>query len=542
MCVFLQDMEANSVLDMPSDIDELEKEKAIESIVLETSAADSCRNEFEETDALMSVDSSANVTNSLYDADESLKSTDAENGSESTETKDKDLDPLDGEHSTSIIASSEPSKQPEPQPEPQPQPELTTSPPKQQPQVSSPPQQHQLQLSPNQVVVAKPMVSSTVPTSPNKYVYVKIIPKTSVQPVAASVPQSAPKSISLTTLKTKYEKPFEKAETKKMSPIKLSVEEATTSNVCSSGPHKSAGHTVNLLNNNRILIKSVKNHSSNAQMSISTTSKSTVNETSATSSSIQLKANDNIKHQTGEKNDITFQATANVTPSQDIDQSDASDMKSTPKINNGDIGSRELEIKKEQLLNENSMESNSDIKPTDLTIDEKNLKIKREFEQLQKTVNQSKVLSEFVIEHNKRNRRPTKSGKSKHKHNNIMEANSLVDDKASVLVNRSASPSSSSVRSASKESDRSATSSFTSSAGKRNTRSMNTDFSAKQKKFLQGIQQVTRGTDDETDNNSGADDDDDDLDYYAKQHAIITERRKSTIIKSFSPESKVSTI
>lgn len=582
-----QDMEANSILDMPSDIDELEKAKAIESIVLESSAADSCVDDFEESDVLIGADTSANVTNSLYDADESLKSTDVENGSESTELKEKDLDSLDGEQSASIVEENEPYIQstlqlptesesvampvavPVSMPVSMPEPVLEKEPPATPPQMTiislpqqeqqqppertppklnSPPHQQIQQPISNQVIVAKPVVSSSVPTSPqsNKFIYVKLIPKTSVQSVVASVSQSPPKSLSITSLKTKHEKP-EKAETKKISPIKLSFEEPTTSNVSSSGPPKSVGHTVNLLNNNRILIKSVKNnHSTSTQMPVSTISKSTVNNANATASSkVPVKEDDDTNHGMDDKNDITFQNMANVKSTHDINQSDASEMKCTPNINNGNIDTNDLEIKKEQLLNENSMESSSELKPLDTTTDDKNLlsaqKIKREFEQLQKTVNESKVLSEFVIEHNKRSRRPTKSGKSKHKHNNKIDVHSLMDDKISVILNREASPSSSSVRSASKESDRSATSSFTSSAAKRNTRSMNTDFSAKQKKFLKGIQQVTRGTDDETDNNSGVDDDDDDLDYYARQQSTnITERRKSIAVKNFGLDSKVS--
>lgn len=61
---------------MPSDIDELEKKKAIESIVLDSSVEDCCRQDFDETEITIGTDTSANVTNSLYDEDESLKSAD----------------------------------------------------------------------------------------------------------------------------------------------------------------------------------------------------------------------------------------------------------------------------------------------------------------------------------------------------------------------------------------------------------------------------------------------------------------------------------
>lgn len=107
----------------------------------------------------------------------------------------------------------------------------------------------------NQVLTAI-SVASAVPTSPpSKVVYVKFIPKISPQSIVATVTtQSPPKAIALTTLKGKYEKPLEKTEVKKVSPIKIHpLEEPTTSNNVGSRPH--FGHTVNLLNNNRILIK-----------------------------------------------------------------------------------------------------------------------------------------------------------------------------------------------------------------------------------------------------------------------------------------------
>lgn len=538
-------MDENSILDMPSDIDELEKAKAIESIVLETRNDD----DFDETDMLIDEDddSSRNVTNSLYDADESPKMTSVDNGLESTEIKGDDLDTFEHEHEhgqlTNIACIETPPMPTTPPPQPPPPPPLpppTTTTTAAATTVTT--------TTTNQIIVAKSVVgSSTVPTSPksNKILYVKLIQKG-----PSLVTKSPPKSISITTLKSKYDKPFDKSEAKKLSPVKMTVEEPTTSNICSIGPNKPVEHTVNLLNNNRILIKSVKNnnHSNSAQIApIACASKSTVCEGLATTLQTQVKKScdkDDTKYQVDETSEMAAPCAVNF---KQIDQSNANDLKCAPIImNNGNIDKNELEIKKEQILNENSTDGDNDMKLGDTSIEDKNLlsakKIKREFEQLQKTVNESKVLSEFVIEHNKRNRRPTKSGKSKHKHNNIIDTNSSIDEKTVMLINRSVSPSSSSVRSASKESDRSATSSFTSSAGKRNTRSMNTDFSAKQKRFLKGIQQVTRGTDDETDNNSGADDDDDDLDYYAKQQPIIIERRKSTVAPkhAFSSEIKVS--
>lgn len=553
-------MDTESIQEMPTDIDEIEKEKAIESIVLETSTEDEYMQNFEDSDIVMEVDSSTNVTNSLYDADESPKSTDIENGNESVEIKEKDIDSLDGEHSTSIekdpIAET----------------------------------QSELQQTGNQITAVKPIASSTVPTSSNKIVYVKFVPKISTQTiVTTATPQSPPKAISLTTLKGKHKKPIEKTEVNKVSPTKIAVNEPTTSN--SSGASRPPiGHTVNLLNNNRILIKSVKNNqanSANASITTASPTKFPTNDEPVNRIETHQDTHD-VKQKNHKPNEITLESALNVKPTEEVNQTDEQDVKCVTESNNenlgdiirelemekkqllkelrtdeqdlncvtgsnnGNIATRELEIKKEQLFIELQTDDiTADCKQSNDTIeiDDKNLlsaqKIKREFEQLQKTVNESKVLSEFVIQHNKRIRRPTKSGK-KHKCNkSLPDINCVIDDNMPVHLNRSVSPSSSSVRSASKESDRSIASSHHTGTGKRNTRSMNTDFSAKQKKFLKGIQQVTRGTDDETDNNSGVDDDDDDLDYYTKQQSSITERRKSIAANKQSfvqTEAKVSSL
>lgn len=118
-------MDESSLLEQPSDIDELEKVKAIESIVLDSGR--DYTNSFDDDDddedhlhldeddselrmlhSTAADSSSVNVTNSMYD--ESLKSTDVENGSESccTATKEVELDSMDDERSTNILASSEP--------------------------------------------------------------------------------------------------------------------------------------------------------------------------------------------------------------------------------------------------------------------------------------------------------------------------------------------------------------------------------------------------------------------------------------------------
>lgn len=543
-------MDADSIREMFTDVDEVEKAKAIESIVLDD-AEDSFMGAFEVSDNLPNTDCSANVTNSLYEADESLKSIDeVENGCETGDSKEKTLDSVDFEHTTSFVNKiTKQSRLSSPLPS-------TSS------SSSSPPIQFQSQVT-TPIMIAKPVERSVIATSSqsnlNKIVYVKLVPRTSVKSVVVSTPtpESQPKAITFTTVKSIYDNPMGKTEPKKLSPIKKAMEEPTTSNTSNSGTIKSAGHTVNLLNNNRILIKSVKNNHSNvnAQSSITTSAKSTNSEGFANSPQIHKdkekgkdKDKDDIKQQVHEMSNIALHA-VNVKPSDETNQPMENEIECATGTNNGRVEKSELEIKKEQVMNENSMEHIVDdiTKLSDATDDDSNSlsapKIKREFEQLQKIVKESKVLSEFLIEQNKRGRRLTKSGKSKHKYNNSMpDMNSLVDDKITMHLNRSVSPSSSSVRSASKESDRSVTSSFNRSTGKRNTRSMNTDFSAKQKKFLKGIQQFTRGTDDETDNNSGVDDDDDDLDYYAKEQPNIVERRKSTVANKqpFSLDTKIS--
>ncbi|XP_055310495.1 MYND-type zinc finger-containing chromatin reader ZMYND8-like isoform X2 [Sitodiplosis mosellana] len=534
-----QDMETESILEMPSDIDEIEKAKAIESIVLETSADDlSCRDDYEEMDILVGADGRANVTNSLYDADESLKSTDIGNGSESTDVKEKDLD---GENSTSesfIVSKSQ-----------------------ENPIIRGNSVVTKCTIHPTSSSSSPPPTQSNV----NQIVYVKLLqPRSSVissvQPlIVSTTSQSPPKTYSNSSHRSKLEKSAERPELKKLSPIKMPAEEPTTSNISGSvtPPKPQIGHTVNLLNNNRILIKSVKNNHATSPVSMP----ATVVKTNAANEGFEFspqpvqQQGDAKQTMVNETSEIAMQNVTNVTAAtttttneHEIDQLNVNETKCTIETsNNGnfDRDDSELEIKKEQILNENSS-TNEDIVDDTKLSDTYQIKIKREFEQLQKTVNESKVLSEFVIDHNKRNRRPTKSGKSKHNKYNkssLSDMTTLVDEKVPVAqFNPSASPSSTSVRSASKESDRSITSSF--SAGKRNTRSMNTDFSAKQKQFLKGIQQVTRGTDDETDNNSGADDDDDDVDYFAEQQPNISERRKSTMAnkQSFGFESKASDI
>lgn len=686
-------MDESSLLDQPSDIDELEKAKAIESIVLSSSNNYSSTfdedevlsdtdvenedlvededgdgdadDDMNETDASMIqiADSSSivTVTNSMYD--ESLKSTDAENGSESCmETKEMDLDSLDSERSTNIVATEPITQHTAVQRSNSPSPSITLPPPSQ-PGSVSPHQQPAAETKPSApqepLPIEKPIVSSTSSSStvsttatakatatvtssssksppqqqtPNKLCYfVKFVPKASQsqsQPptIVMQVPKSPPKTVlhvepsKVTIISASI--PSAEGKTVKTVDSDTSLEdEPTTSTVNNTaaplpppatapapGPplsssSKSIGHTVNLLNNNRILIK--KNlyekhrhhghHRSNASASMKSTVTDSSDTTKTTASSdtnalnpisTQKKKEDAVDT----KSDIALCGSVTENVKFDADGVDDVNTKCEPNSSDNSNTNTALEIKREQLLNENSMDGSTtdeekeeedavDSKDTkhfvnDTTdandsiaalataiIEEKNsqTKIKREYQQLQKTVNQSKVLSEFVIEHNKRNRRPTKSGKSKHwKHNNKTSNPSVgvsvsgVDDSFEAKMDRCSSPSS-----VMSESDRSSvatcsssvnygatiTAASTTAAGKRSTRSQNTDFSAKQKRFLKGIQQITRGTDDETDNQSDVadDDDDDDADYLSsKKQSHIAERRKSTFVKSFNLDTKVS--
>lgn len=622
-------MDESSLLEQPSDIDELEKVKAIESIVLDSGKDytntfdddDDDDNEdhlqLDEDDSELQMlhstaadSSSVNVTNSMYD--ESLKSTDVENGSESccTATKEVELDSMDDERSTNILVSSKTtstrprSTSPVQQPQQQTENETPLRPKSPLPQAQNPVKSIVNSTSTTSISTVS-TTSATTSSSlwslqeqqqrfKKRIFTVKVRPKSPTSQKIPIVLRLTPNSPPKVDSEPKIMSPVVNTATittendlaQKTSPVR---EEPTTSNSCtvaaSQLPSKSVGHTVNLLNNNRILIKSVKTipHAATQQQQ-------------------QETAEDEID----KKSDI-------CSVSESVKYTDIAEMTcdSNTNANNGSTAS--LDIKKEQL-NENSMDGGGDddnneddnddddddgadddekdskkhiisvvndidtsdtatiASSADIVIDGKNSqKIKRENEKVQQSLQRSKVLADFISEHKKRNYRPSKSGsigKSKHwkqkqqqqqqqeqEHN---QSDTLITVKIDKM-DRCSSPSSCSVRSAS-ESERSssvATSSNYGSTvavaasatagsgagGKRSTRSQNTDFSAKQKRFLKGIQQITRGTDDETDNQSepADDDDEDDVDYYAaaKKQSHITERRKSIFIKALITDTKV---
>lgn len=498
----------------------VESTEANDTIALDSSTETSNLNEFSISST------SGNLTNIDSTAEDSAIDTSNINiVSESTDTVTKDNDePPETKETTTLDAIQIPNEIPKP---------LFT-----------------IQSSPYQIVFYNPK-----PT----------IPKSSAQ-------SSVVTTTSPVYLTSKRDSDSDKMDSKKSSPVKLitTLMEPTTSNAnnCNNEITKPIEHTVNLLNNNRILIKSVKNsmnaNSSNCSQPILT---QTINSNANINTNVdkdgkqqmQKISNDeistditetNTEHkQSNDETQIQIQLKHHI----DDDEVNPKLKLDTMKSNNGEILKIESELydvdETKHMLNDTKLDDNSIDEP-------KAQKIKREFEQLQKDVNHSKVLSEFIFDQNKPNRRPTKSGgKSKHKHSTGLKLDSSIDEKSTTMTFRSRSPSlrtspSNSVRSASKESDRSASSSFNSSStgltGKRNTRSRNTDFSAKQKQFLKGIQQLTRGTDDESDN---MDDDEADLDFYLERESntkhqqqqqlqqqvtVSLERRKSIISKAIS--------
>lgn len=265
-------------------------------------------------------------------------------------------------------------------------------------------------------------------------------------------------------------------------------------------PELICGHTVNLLNNNKILIKSVK--------------------TTKSASASPILGKD-------EMSPITMMATA-TTRCEKIDEksmhSNAVDSsKCRPScdanananaVTSGDNVSGALKVSATTMTATSLMAvAAAPLQPTTSTP-----KLNREFEMLTKTVNESKVLTEFIIDQSTRGRRSLKAS-TKRKQQLIPNTSmgSELSTTSVVAESRTESPLAD-ARSRSKESDKSGTSGSvqsgagTHSAGKRSTRSQNSDFSAKQRRFLKGIQQITRGTDDESEN-SAFDDDEDDIDY-----------------------------
>lgn len=265
-------------------------------------------------------------------------------------------------------------------------------------------------------------------------------------------------------------------------------------------------HTVNLLNNNKILIKSVKSSNSNGSRGSPICSK-----------------DEQIKREKNENDYTKLKSSEPIVP--------CANFETQIKLNESDV-KQECDAKatNKSVFYEKVNDTVDSVTATSTP------KIKREFEQLQKTVNESKILTEFIIDQSTRGRRSLKLSKQKKAQQQLLDtqvdmeahkrSKSIGCNERSRSVSGNRSPLAR-VRSNSKESDKSGTGSLNSSAGgsgggnssKRSTRSQNLDFSAKQKRFLKGIQQLIRGTDDESEN-SFIEDDGDDLDYYVDNASI----------------------
>lgn len=366
----------------------------------------------------------------------------------------------------------------------------------------------------------------------NKIRYVKIIPK---QPIQSSN-ESSVDAVQSTHSQTAA--PIGIMDNANETILPKIESMLTTKFVPKMVTNESMGHTVNLLNNNRILIKSVKNNSVNSTQttSKSTSTNKTINETHLLGkSSFEDVKSTIVKHNEDQTHVSTTsthlitnqkpQATATVTITTTHNDV-AFDSHTKPRDECSKSENEKNLHHAKQILNSAVV--------ADIDEEQKvSQKIKREFVQLQKTVNQSKILSEIIIASRKRGRRPTKSGKPKRNEQNHTEAD-VNGEKMSSMDSFNESMNAGTPQNALRNDRLSSFSeSFNSSGGwsdKRNTRSQNVDFSAKQKQFLKGIHQVTQGSDDET---SDIEDDDDDLDFFVDQNAkqgASYERRKSTFV------------
>lgn len=343
----------------------------------------------------------------------------------------------------------------------------------------------------------------------NKIVYVKIIPKktaptTAVTSKSISTSSSLNDSVSSDVPNVTNEPEPQSSKSNGASDNK---EEQSTSKICED--NQPVEHTVNILNNNRILIKSVKNNHS----------------VHAVKNSSAIKANE---QKSQEKLLDGTQAT-----NRNIDN-----INNTSE--NGRLAEKEVVAEKKAYNHEQLFDEESTCKNDDLQEDAQ--KIKRESVQLQKPVHQSQILSNNTTGNDKRGRRPNRSSKFKHSE---QKSCAQANDKSHSLLysdtenhHNTKSPVNIEQSVSRPESDvfYDNLSNNIEFLDKRNTRSRNVDFSAKQKKFLKGIQQLTRDSDNETDN-SVVDDMDDDLSFCVNHETKIDnfpERRKSIFISKDS--------
>lgn len=338
----------------------------------------------------------------------------------------------------------------------------------------------QIQTKPSALILSTaPMVQAK--TSQNQIVYVKLMPNSATTQTAGSLSiTTAPSSIkataetsslismikstsviinptvALTQVSALGTAPNVKYNLSraKSSPILLTTPTTattTTATIVDMSTVKSATETVertvNLLNNNKILIKSVK---------------STI-KTSPVRSTFTINDGDDAKI----CNTLGNNGNANGT------------VAILDKVNTETNSEHTATLNAKTIIADKPPDSTTVVKP----------KIKREFEQLQKTVNESKVLMEYVIERKARGRRAKISLKTKpltvdvdEMESNTSRSSSLRGLSRSRSTSRNESPMEG-ARSISKESDRSI-----SGGGNRNMRSQNLEFSVKHRTFLQNIQ------------------------------------------------------
>lgn len=261
-------------------------------------------------------------------------------------------------------------------------------------------------------------------------------------------------------------------------------------------------HTVNLLNNNKILIRSVKaTNSANASPIL------VKDETPSTTRCDKIDEN-SLHSNTADSTECRLSCDSSSIKMNAVN-------KAQPKHVPFDVNAMGDSVSGAMKMSSTSI-ATATVKATPST---STPKMNRELEMLEKTVNESKVLTEFIIDQSTRGRRSLKAS-TKRKQQLIPNTSMGSELSTPIIVGetRNESPLAADTRSPSKESDKSGTSGSaqsgagTNATGKRSTRSQNSDFSAKQRRFLKGIQQVTRGTDDESEN-SAFDDDEDDIDY-----------------------------
>lgn len=286
-------------------------------------------------------------------------------------------------------------------------------------------------------------------------------------------------------------------------------------------PELICGHTVNLLNNNKILIKSVKTTNSASASPI-------LGKDEPTAAPRFDKIDDKPVHASVDDSRECRTSCDSSSNSMKMGPTDKGILSKAPSFDGNDSGPQQMSSASSSTAQMTTAPETTMTTATATTVPmvaavaaapplpppptTSTPKLNREFEMLTKTVNESKVLTEFIIDQSTRGRRSLKA--STKRKQQLIPNTSMGSELSTVSGTecRNESPLAD-ARSRSKESDKSGTSgSGANATGKRSTRSQNSDFSAKQRRFLKGIQQLTRGTDDESEN-SAFDDDDDDIDY-----------------------------